>query len=243
MCVLFALNDCPCTDAGVVPVGSSKTVKARAASFYDDSNDDELSDISERSHEDDNSDPIVNKIDTSTSTNTVGLNAPKATITDNSHPSATPESLPSPVSMASRAPVVVLARRLTPSDSVDTISSVDSNIESQQNADAFFSPDESLNGTDGSDSQKTPVLSEIRRKPTSEPSSVIVHAASDSSESSCEVESQTEESSQSDDDGDDNDNESHAQKDASKPSVSKDSTLPVLSDKTTLGEPLLCPAW
>ena len=149
---------------------------------YEDTDDDDLSDISERSREDDNSDPLVNKTgsfttrdsldkktDSSLQTSSASAFQPKSTsnleTTKNSlnaelterralagrSSDADKPSLP----LATSARVVVPARRLEHSDSDDTTSGADSQPGKPSLTDTFYSPNESADGGDETDDQKS----------------------------------------------------------------------------------------
>lgn len=149
---------------------------------YEDTDDDDLSDISERSREDDNSDPLVNKTgpftprdsldkktDSSLQTSSTSAFQPKSSSNlENPKKSLNAElnerralagrssdadkpSLP----LATSARVVVPARRLEHSDSDDTTSGADSQPGKPSLTDTFYSPNESADGGDETDDQKS----------------------------------------------------------------------------------------
>lgn len=163
----------------------SKPIKSQVpTSVYDDTDDDDLSDISERSREEDTSDPVANKNTQSlTATHTddkkdKSYSEPLRTpITGLFTPEASPDytdkkphfdqnygkqALTSTRSDADQQPVlsstagksVVQARRLEHSDSDDTTSATDSHLTKQSAADKFYSPDGSIGDVNDSDDQQ-----------------------------------------------------------------------------------------
>ena len=149
---------------------------------YEDTDDDDLSDISERSREDDNSDPLVNKTgpfttrdsldkktDSSLQASSASAFQPKSTSNlENTKNSLNAElnerralagrssdaDKPS-LPLATSARVVVPARRLEQSDSDDTTSGADSQPGKPSQTDTFYSPNESADGGDETDDHKS----------------------------------------------------------------------------------------
>lgn len=147
---------------------------------YVDTDDDDLSDISERSREEDVSEPISTKnsqttlekkdkpLSESLQSPTSGVYTPGSTSSateKRSEPQALAaidsdanqqEKLP-PSTTETQKPIVK-ARRLEQSDSEDTTSTSDSHLTKQSGADTFYSPDESVDEGDDTDNQQAATL-------------------------------------------------------------------------------------
>jgi hypothetical protein len=145
---------------------------------YADTDDDDLSDISERSREEDISEPIVNKNGQSIDDKkdktyselsrgpVTGIFTPYQTTNSTDKNSILNEkrTLGSTMSDADKQIIVgsttstiktvVPARRLEQSDSDDATSGTDSLAAKQSAAESFYSPDESLNGGSDTDDQQ-----------------------------------------------------------------------------------------
>jgi hypothetical protein len=150
----------------------SKPIKAQAAmNIYDDTDDDDLSDISERSHEEDISDPVINKnaqnniagsaddrkdktYSDSSGIAKSGLFVPETMPDDrdkdqnqkralnSTNSDADEQAILAAATAAAAGKTVVQAHRLEQSDSDDTASATDSHFAKQSAADSFYSPDE-----------------------------------------------------------------------------------------------------
>lgn len=151
---------------------------------YDDTDDDdELSDISERSHEEDVSEPIANKNSQSTlekkdkpssdslQSPTSGVFTPASTLNTTERTSE-PQGLTSSNSEISQQKTlpsspdksVVKARRLEQSDSEDTTSASDTQLNRQSGTDTFYSPDQSVDEGDDTENQHASTLRQSQQK-------------------------------------------------------------------------------
>lgn len=160
----------------------SKPIKVKPAmNVYDDTDDDDLSDISERSHEEDISEPSPTKnLQTITGGSTddkkyktdsdssrtpkAGLFTPESTVDDKNQNkkqglTRTSSDEDQRLITATAAPVktVVQARRIEQSDSEDT-SATDSQLAKQSGAELFYSPDGSVVDANENDESKTNTL-------------------------------------------------------------------------------------
>ncbi|CAF1569314.1 unnamed protein product [Rotaria magnacalcarata] len=167
----------------------SNSIKANVPSHrYDDDTDDDLSDISERSREDDTSEPMPNKLSQVLSNESDNGAAPyseslrKPIVSGIHTPETTPnygdeqlnfpkdinnkQALSAPMPDVDQPSIVpstidrriVQARRLEQSDSEDTMSGADSHNARRSIGDTFYSPDESMSDMNDIDDQQSKPL-------------------------------------------------------------------------------------
>jgi hypothetical protein len=152
----------------------SKPIKVKSPmAAYEDTDDDDLSDISERSREEDISETVLNKTPSRTAASadyekdnsySDSLLTPTVGVLTNDSADKKPNlndkrTLTSTHSDADKNPViptatprsVVQARRLEHSDSDDTASGTDSHPAKHSAAESFYSPDESVDDGEGAD--------------------------------------------------------------------------------------------
>ena len=182
MISMETISRCTGSTSTMIVPSTPPNVKT-ATAVYDDTDDDDLSDISERSREEDVSDPVVTKSSTATSAGPVDASVHKsfseplkAPLADSSAPVSTVSSedkqatvdkervLPGPSKDADRqqftfppanTKTVTPARQIEHSDSDEATSEADARVARPPLADVFYSPNESVDIADDNDDQRS----------------------------------------------------------------------------------------
>jgi hypothetical protein len=218
--------------------------------IYDDTDDDDLSDISERSREEDTtSDPVVNKPSPSINvespdakkdksqsdsirTNTSGFFTPGSThktisLDKNNDGKRELRATSSDADEQENATTpttksVVQARRLEQSDDEDTTSATDSLPAKQSAADTFYSPDESVDDGNDTDDQQENQSNQVK--------------SSDTKQNQSRLKSLNQQQKQDESDEDDADDRSST---SNKTSSTDSQDTPIPTGKMALGEPYI----